>query len=114
MLTYRIWQMGCGAIGRGVISRGEMAIAAAKVSGLACALVVAGAGVAAQRAQSPGGAVLPGGPVDCAPDFVGQQLGLGLRPVELALADLDGNGDLDLASTLQEAETVELHLNRCR
>jgi hypothetical protein len=37
----------------------------------------------------------------------------GIEPMGVTCADLDGDGDLDLASTEHAFQTVEIHLNRC-
>lgn len=120
-------------VSRGLRGSGSLAVA--------CALVAASSPTAAQRARNPGASAAGEFPTAC-PRFVGQQLALGVRPHDVVLVDLDGDGDLDLAlanrypgsiSTVPSGATsgdlngdgdadlavtvqgaVEVHFNRCR
>jgi hypothetical protein len=42
------------------------------------------------------------------------QVVTGTEPMGVTCGDLDGDGDMDLASTEQASGTVEIHFNRCR
>jgi len=73
----------------------------ASFSFVACVLLGTSSPARAQRArptQTPSTSTTLDVPLGCSPHFVGQQLVLGEQPLDLVLADLDGDGDLDLAT----------------
>src|SRR5688572_2335909 len=79
---------------------------------LVCALLVGGVAAASPPAQRTSRqARLGAGHHAKAPRFLGQSIRLGEAPSQVELVDLDGDGDLDLATTNYEGPTFSVALN---